>query len=69
MEDELKSIQYNKFFEISWSSRRFQSTGCKWIFEAHKDSKEIDDYKARFVAKGLTKREGVDYIETFIHVS
>lgn len=35
----------------------------------HKDSKEIINvYKARFLVKGFTQGEGVDYIETLAHV-
>lgn len=44
--------------------------GCKWIFKTNRDSQgNVDIYKARLVAKGFTKREWVDYSETFSPVS
>lgn len=43
---------------------------CKWIFKTKRDSKgNVDRYKAQFVAKGFTQREGIDYKETFCPVS
>jgi len=38
----------------------------KWIFKIkHAVDGSIDKYKARFVARGFSKKEGIDYEETF----
>ena len=38
----------------------------KWIFKIkHAVDGSIDKYKARFVARGLSQKEGIDYEETF----
>ena len=44
--------------------------GCKWIFKTKRDSNgNVERYKARFVPKGFTQKEGIDYKENFSLVS
>jgi hypothetical protein len=42
----------------------------KWIYKiTHAIDKIIEKYKARFVARGFSQKEGIDYEETFAHVA
>lgn len=44
--------------------------GCKWVFKTKHDSKGlVERNNARLVAKDFKQREGIDYKDTFSHVS
>ena len=70
MEDELKSMKENKVWDLEEIPKGAKTVGCKWVYKTKRDSKgKIERYKTRFVAKGFTQREGIDYNETFSPVS
>ncbi|GJW85716.1 ribonuclease H-like domain-containing protein [Tanacetum coccineum] len=59
----------NDTWEIVNLPKDRKAIGSKWIFKIkYKSSGEIDRYKARLVAQGFNKKEGVDYEETFFIV-
>ena len=55
MNEEYKSMQDNKVWELVPLPEGVKPIGCKWIFKTKRDSKgNVERYKARLVAKGFT---------------
>ena len=70
MEDEMKSLNANKVWDLKIIPKGAKIVGCKWVYKTKLDSQgNIERYKARLMAKGFTQREGIDYNETFSPVS
>ena len=47
-----------------------KTIGCKWIFKRKlKSDGSIEKYKTRLVAKGFKQKKGIDYFDTFAHVT
>ncbi|XP_070025684.1 uncharacterized protein [Nicotiana sylvestris] len=50
MKDEMRSMEYNRVWELVELPVGFRPIGCKWVFKTKRDSKgNIDHYKARVV--------------------
>lgn len=70
MKEEMNSIKSNEVWDIVELPNGAKAIGCKWVFKTKKDSLgNIERYKARLIAKGFAKKEGIDYTKTFSHVS
>ena len=70
MEDEMKSMNANKIWDLEIIPKWAKTVGCKWVYKTKLNSQEnIERDKARLMAKGFTQREGIDYNETFSPVS
>jgi len=66
MNDELKSMDQNKVWDIVELPEGYKTIGCKWVFKTKRDSKgNIKRYKVRLVAKCFTQKWGIDYKDTF----
>ena len=70
MMEEYESIMKNDVWEVVLRPDEKSEVTSKWIFKIkHATDGSIDKYKARFVARGFSQKEGVDYEETFAPVA
>ena len=66
MDDELESLVDNDTFELTDLPEGRKCIGGKWVYAVKQGTDENDvKYKARYVAKGFSQVEGMDYQETF----
>ena len=69
MINEYQSIMKNDVWEIVPRLEKSVVTS-KWIYKIkHAVDGSIKKYKARFVARGFSQKEGIDYEETFAPVA
>ena len=67
---ELESIVANHTWELVELLRGCKTIGCKWVFKKKlKANGTIDKFKARLMAKRYTKKEGIDYFDTYSPVT
>ena len=70
MVEEYDSIIKNNVWEVVPRSKEKFVVGSKWIYKVKQEEYgSIEKQKARFVAKGLSQVEGINYEETFDPVS
>ena len=70
MKYELKSMVHNEVRDLVELLEGHLKVGCKWVFNTKCDSHgNLECYKVRLVAKGFTKKDGINYKETFSPVS
>jgi hypothetical protein len=70
MTEEYQSIIKNDVWEIVSRSKSKDVISSKWFFKIkHAADGSIEKYKARFVARGFSQKEGIDYEETFAPVA
>lgn len=64
--EELKSLDENKTWEIVPMPKNKNIVDCKWVLTVKNDSNgNLTRYKARLVAKGFSQKYLLDYDETF----
>jgi hypothetical protein len=70
MMEEYQSIMKNDVWDIVPRPKRKSVVTSKWIYKIkHIADRSIEKHKARFVARGFSQVEGIDYEETFAHVA
>jgi len=66
MIEEYASIMKNEVWEIIPRPKGKSIVSSKWIFKIkHATDGSIEKYKARYIARGFSQQEGVDYDKTF----
>ncbi|KAK8685120.1 hypothetical protein V6N13_041128 [Hibiscus sabdariffa] len=70
IKSEIESIMQNHTWELMDLPPGIKRLSSKWIFKRKmKADGSIDKYKARLVIKGYRQKEGLDYFDTYSHVS
>jgi hypothetical protein len=70
MTEEYQSIIKNDVWEIVPRPNSKDVVSSRWLFKIkHAADGSIKKYKARFVARGFSQKEGIDYEETFAPVA
>ena len=65
MEEEMKSLNENETFTLTNLPKDRKVVGGKWVYTIKETANGDETYKARYVAKGFSQKEGTDYHETF----
>ena len=65
MNNEMQALEENNTFELVSPPKDKKVIGSKWVYAIKTDKNGQDHFKARFVAKGFSQVEGIDYQETF----
>ena len=66
MTKEYQSIMKNDVWDIVPKPDDKSVVSSKWIYKIkHAVDGSIEKYKARFVARGFSQKEGIDYEETW----
>jgi hypothetical protein len=70
MMEEYNSIMKNDVWEVVPRPEGKSVVTSRWLYKLkHAADGNIENYKARFVARGFSQVEGVDYDETFVLVA
>ena len=70
MTEEYQSIMKNDVRDIVPKPESKSVVSSKWIYKIkHATNGSIEKYKERFVARGFSQKEGIDYEETFFSSS
>ena len=65
MHDEMRSLMENETFTLTDLPKDRQVVGGRWVYAVKENANGDETFKARYVAKGYSQREGTDYFETF----
>ena len=65
MEEEMGSLRENDTYTVTPLPEGRQTVGGRWVYALKDGPGETVRHKARYVAKGYSQVEGIDYNETF----
>ena len=64
--EDYDSIMRNPVWEVVSRPQMKKEVGSRWMYKVkHATDESVEKYKARFVAKGYSQKEGIDYEEIF----
>ena len=70
MDEEMNSLLQNETWYLADLPEGRKAIGNRWVYRLKRSADgEIDRFKARLVAKGFSRRERIDYLETFSPVA
>lgn len=70
MVEEYSSIMKNSVWEVVPRPEDKYVVGSRWLYKIkHAVDGSVEKFKAQFVAKGFSQKEGVDYDETFAPIA
>ena len=70
MVEEYDSIMKNQVWEVVPRPQGKKVVGSRRIYKVkHAADRSVEKYKACFVAKGFSQKEGIDYEETFAPIA
>ena len=70
MVEEYDSIMKNQVWEVVPGPKGKKVVGSRCIYKVkHAANESVEKYKVRFVAKGFSQKEGIDYEKTFTPVA
>jgi hypothetical protein len=66
MKEEMDGLERNKTWDLVELPKDKKVVDCKWVYKLKKGvDDKVERYKARMVAKGYSKKEGIDFHEIF----
>jgi hypothetical protein len=70
MQEEYESFMTNDTWTLVPLPTDKKPISCKWVFKIKQGANgEVENYKAKLVARGFTQTYGVDYNETFAPIA
>ena len=66
MKSELDSMYSNQVWDLVKAPNDIKPVGCKWVYKRKRViDGNVETFKSRLLEEGYTKKEGIDYEETF----
>ena len=65
MDEEIAALEENRTYELTSLPPGKNLVGGRWVYDVKRGHDGEDKYKARYVAKGYSQVETIDYNETF----